>query len=233
MSSFDPPPELIGFSGRAPLFPLPNVALFPQVLLPLHIFEPRYRQMTADALDGDGFIAMATLKPGWEALAESKQAPIYDDVCLGRITAKEKLADGRYFLVLQGLSRARILAEASSDLPYRVAELELKCDRASTTPVIDRQNRRREIMAAFNDLHPRLQLDKLLHEVVETTTSLGLVCDVVASSLQLPAGQAQEILAEEDIDLRSDLVLARLRELRRKARDTQRPLKFPPEFSEN
>ena len=63
MSSFDPPPELIGFSGRAPLFPLPNVALFPQVLLPLHIFEPRYRQMTADALDGDGLIAMATLKP--------------------------------------------------------------------------------------------------------------------------------------------------------------------------
>ena len=49
-----------------PLFPLPNVVLFPSVCLPLHIFEPRYREMTADALDGDRIIGMVLLRPGWD-----------------------------------------------------------------------------------------------------------------------------------------------------------------------
>ncbi|MBA3313485.1 MAG: LON peptidase substrate-binding domain-containing protein [Planctomycetaceae bacterium] len=233
MPSFDPPPELIGFSGRAPLFPLPNAAFFPQVLLPLHIFEPRYRQMTADVLDGERLIAMATLRPGWEARPDSEPAPIYEQVCLGRISANEKLDDGRYYIVLQGLSRARVVSEEVNDVPYRVAQLELRPERFTANPTIDRQNRRREIMAAFHDLHPKLQFEKLLHEAVEMTGSLGLVCDVVAASLQLPPERAQEILAEEDIDLRSDLVLMRLRELRRKSQGPPRQPNFPPDFSAN
>lgn len=233
MSFFNPHPDLAGFTGKAALFPLPNAAFFPHVLLPLHIFEPRYRQMTADALDHEPFIAMATLRPGWEALADSEPAPIYEHVCLGRIAAHERLPDGRFYIVLQGVSRAHVTVEEVNDLPYRVAELELRPDRKAEHPTIDRQNRRREIMAAFHDLHPRLQLDKLLLEAVEMTNSLGLVCDVIASSLQLPPEQTQEILAEEDIDLRSDLVLRRLRELRRKAQDPQRLPTFPPDFSAN
>jgi len=189
--------------------------------------------MTADALDGESLIAMATLRPGWEARSDKEVLPIYGTVCLGRIIASEKLDDGRYYLVLQGLIRARILDEVASDRLYRIAELELRPDCESAIAAIDRQNRRREIMAAFHDLQPRLQLDKLLHEAVEMTTSLGLVCDIVAASLQLPAAESQEILAEEDVDSRSDLVLARLRELRRKARDPQRSPTFPPDFSEN
>lgn len=233
MSFSEPPLELASFSGRAPLFPLPSVALFPHVLLPLHIFEARYRQMTADALDGDSLIAMATLQPGWEARSDKDVLPIYDTVCLGRIIANEKVEDGRYYLVLQGLIRAKIVEEEPSDRLYRVARLELRPDRESATPTIDRQNRRREIMAAFHDLQPRLQLDKLLHEAVEMTTSLGLVCDIVAASLQLPPDESQRILAEEDIDARSDLILARLRELRRRAREPQLSPTFPPDFSEN
>jgi uncharacterized protein len=233
MSSSEPPLELASFSGRAPLFPLPNAALFPHVLLPLHIFETRYRQMTSDALDGESLIAMATLRPGWEARSDKEVLPIYDSVCLGQIIANEKLDDGRYYLVLQGLIRAKIVDEKSTDRLYRIAQLELRPDRESAIASVDRQNRRREIMAAFHDLQPRLELDKLLHEAVEMTTSLGLVCDVVAASLQLPPEESQEILAEEDVDARSDLVLARLRELRRKARDPQRSPIFPPGFSQN
>ncbi len=233
MSFSDSHPDLAGFSGRAPLFPLPNASFFPHVLLPLHIFELRYRQMTADALDGESFIAIATLRPGWETRAETEPAPIYDHVCLGRIIASEKLPDGRFYIVLQGVARARIIREETNDLPYRVAQLELRPDRAPANPAVDRQNRRREIMAAFHDLHPRLQLDKLLYEAVETTDSLGLVCDVIASSLQLPPEQTQELLAEEDIDLRSDILLEKLREMRRKAQDPQRAPKFPPDFSVN
>ncbi len=100
-SAFDPS----DLPGSAALFPLPNAVFFPHVIFPLHIFEPRYRKMTADALAGNRLIAMAHLKPGWEELRDDAAAPIYDRVCLSRITAEEKLPDGRYYLVLQGLSR--------------------------------------------------------------------------------------------------------------------------------
>lgn len=231
-----PPPQpseqLAGFSGRAPIFPLPSVAFFPHVLLPLHIFEPRYRRLTADALAGERFIAMAQLKPGWEKRADDTP-PIYDHVCLGHITAEEQLADGRYYLVLQGMARARVVMEESVDLPYRVGRLEIRPDRLLPSSVVNRDNRRREIMEAFRDLYPRAELDKLLHESVDAPVSLGLVCDIVASAIKLSPEQTQEILAEEDVDLRSDLVLARLRELRRRAQGPPRAKTFPPGFSEN
>ena len=229
----EPTSSLEGFSGRAPLFPLPNVAFFPHGLLPLHIFEPRYRRMTADALDGNRCIAMAQLKPGWEGRPDDDRPPVYEHVCLGRIIAEEKLPDGRFYLILQGVSRARVLGEEPTDLPYRVARLELRPERTPAHPLIDRENRRREILETFRDLFPRVDLDKLLHEVLDATVSLGLVCDVVASAMRLPPEQAHEILAEEDVDLRSDLVLARLRELRRMGPAAAKPPKFPPGFSAN
>src|SRR5438094_2455530 len=96
------------FDGTARLFPLPNLVLFPHVIQPLHIFEPRYRQMTADALDGDGLIALAILQPDWEKDYEGKPA-IYPVACLGKIVADQRLEDGRYNLLLRGLRRARVL----------------------------------------------------------------------------------------------------------------------------
>lgn len=214
------------------MFPLPDVAFFPHVLLPLHIFEPRYRQMTADALEGERYIAIACLKLGWEKRPAAGE-PIYDYVCLGRIAAEEKLSDGRYYLILQGVARARVVSEEASDLPYRVARLELRPDRFPPVPAIDRENRRREIVEAFRDIYPRAELDHLLHEATDTPVSLGAVCDIVASALRLPAEQTQEILAAEDVEARSDLVLNRLRELRRKAQGPPTPKRFPPGFSQN
>jgi Lon protease-like protein len=75
--------SLAGFGGSVRLFPLPNLVLFPHVMQPLHIFEPRYRQMTAEALQDDRFIAMVLLKPGWEA-EYAGQPAIHDIACLGK-----------------------------------------------------------------------------------------------------------------------------------------------------
>jgi len=104
-----------------PLFPLPNVVLFPNVVLPLHIFEPRYREMTADALKGDRIIGMALLRPGWEGSYEGRP-PIYDVGCAGLITHAEKLDDGRYNLVLRGMQKFRVLHE-DYQRSYRRAEV--------------------------------------------------------------------------------------------------------------
>jgi uncharacterized protein len=105
-----------------PLFPLPNVVLFPNVFLPLHIFEPRYREMIGDALKGDRIIGMVLLRPGWEADYEGRP-PIYPIGCAGLITNAERLADGRYNIVLQGLEKFRVIDE-DAERPYRVAQVE-------------------------------------------------------------------------------------------------------------
>jgi Lon protease-like protein len=97
-------------SDLLPLFPLPTVVLFPNVFLPLHIFEPRYRDMVSDALASDRVIGMVLLRPGWERSYEGRP-PVYPIGCSGVITHFEKLADGRYNIILRGLERFRILEE--------------------------------------------------------------------------------------------------------------------------
>jgi len=113
-------------SDLLPLFPLPNVVLFPNVFLPLHIFEPRYREMTADAIASDRVIGMVLLRPGWDQDYEGRP-PVYRVGCSGVITHVERLPDGRYNIVLRGLDLFRILSE-DHERAYR---------RASVDPVPD------------------------------------------------------------------------------------------------
>lgn len=108
------PPDL-------PLFPLPATVLFPNVFLPLHIFEARYRAMVADALAGDRMIGMTLLKPGHEADYEGTP-PVYPIGCAGVITHSEQLEDGRYNIVLRGIERFRIEDETVG-LAYRRARI--------------------------------------------------------------------------------------------------------------
>jgi uncharacterized protein len=105
-----------------PIFPLPNAVLFPNVFMPLHIFEPRYRAMVSDALAGDRIIGMALLKPGFEATYEHRPA-VYPVGCAGVITHSESLPDGRYNIVLRGIEKFRIVAEDDRK-PYRLAQVE-------------------------------------------------------------------------------------------------------------
>jgi Lon protease-like protein len=105
-----------------PIFPLPDVVVFPQVPLPLHVFEPRYRKMVADALASHRTIGMALLRPGWERDYEGRP-PVYALGCAGAIEQHEALPDGRSNLVLRGLSRFRIREEHAGE-PYRLASVE-------------------------------------------------------------------------------------------------------------
>ena len=114
--------------ARFPIFPLPNVVLFPDVRLPLHIFEPRYREMTRDALAGDRVIGMVLIEPGGDP-AELR-APVFSTGCLGRIVEHQELGDGRFGLVLQGERRFHIEAEEEPDRAYRVVRSELLPDPA-------------------------------------------------------------------------------------------------------
>jgi Lon protease-like protein len=106
-----------------PLFPLPGLVLFPRIYLPLHIFEPRYRELVRDVQTGDPYIGMVLLKEGWESDYHGNP-PIYPVGCVGRMIEIESLPDGKYNLVLHGLRRIRLLEEFH-DRSYRQAWVEV------------------------------------------------------------------------------------------------------------
>jgi Lon protease-like protein len=139
-----------------PLFPLPNVVLFPNVFLPLHVFEPRYREMVTDALAGDRIIGMVLLQPGYEGDYEGRP-PVYGIGCAGVITHSETLADGCYNMVLRGLEKFRILDEDTSHV-YRLANIQPLPE----TPSIDERDALRR---------QRHRLEALLVAAVERTGS--------------------------------------------------------------
>jgi Lon protease-like protein len=130
-----------------PIFPLPNVVLFPNVFLPLHIFEPRYRDMVRDALDGDRIIGMVLLRPGWEGKYEGRP-PIYPVGCAGLITHSEPLTDGRYNIVLRGLEKFRVVDEVEDEsCSYRLARADTMIEPFSDSDRTEMRAQRRRLEA--------------------------------------------------------------------------------------
>ncbi|NUQ17431.1 MAG: ATP-dependent protease [Sphingomonas sp.] len=107
---------------RVPLFPLPGAILFPRSQLPLHIFEPRYRDMVRDAVEGAGRIAM--IQP--HRLDDDNRAPLYAVGCVGELVGLEELEDGRFNIVLLGSNRFRLIREEEPEEPYRCAEVDIE-----------------------------------------------------------------------------------------------------------
>ncbi len=116
------PDPAAALPAAIPIFPLQDVMLFPDASRPLHIFEPRYREMVADALAGDRIIGMVMLHAGYED-EYAGNPPIYDIGCAGVISNVERLDDGRYNIVLRGLVKFRVVREDHSR-SYRVAEVD-------------------------------------------------------------------------------------------------------------
>ena len=212
------------FTSLARLFPLPNLVLFPHVIQPLHIFEPRYRQMARDALAGDRLITLVLLQPGWETSYEGRP-PLHEVACVGRIIAEQALDDGRFNLLVRGEDRARIIQEVETDKPYRSARMDLLQDVAMSNAERE-QSLRQELTAhapaAFTAAGALLeQLEKLL----QSDLTLGALCDILAFALPLEVEVKQQFLQELDVESRARNLLDRLRP----APDRR----FPPDFSSN
>jgi len=135
----EPSPKVL--PATIPLFPLPDAVLFPNSARPLVVYEPRYREMVADAIKGDRIIGMILLQPGHEAEYEGRP-PIHAIGCAGRISVVEQLPDGRYTLVLTGITRFRVLAEEPRGA-YRVARVQPLAESRDTDPAALRADRER------------------------------------------------------------------------------------------
>lgn len=225
-------PSLASFSGIAPLFPLPNAVLFPYAVLPLHVFEPRYRQMTADALAGESYLAMALLRSAASEFVGEGLPPIHDVVGLGKIIAHERLPDGRYYLFLRGLARAQVVREIESDRLYRIGKLKLCPEALPELPAEECERRCETLMRSARKLLPKADLDDVFRHALGMPIPLAAVCDILAAALPLPAPVLQTLQDELRVDLRSAQLLQLVRHLQGISRPDA-PATFPPTFSEN
>jgi Lon protease-like protein len=225
--------DLTGFQGVAPIFPLPNVVMFPFTALPLRIFEERYQHMVADALAAERWIALAMLKPGWEADYYGRPE-IHEMVCLGRISSHERFESGEYNIVVTGVHRAVVVEEQGHELPYRVGQLELYRDFYANDPLVNRDLRHGELLQNFRRLFPKTPSDSLFNQVLEAGIPLGVACDLLAGALGLSPAERQALLEELDVDLRSELLLEKIRE-RLPVEAVHQPATriYPPTFSLN
>ncbi|HEX4125802.1 MAG TPA: LON peptidase substrate-binding domain-containing protein [Tepidisphaeraceae bacterium] len=189
------------------IFPLPNIVLFPHAVLPLHIFEERYKEMTAHALAGDQLIAMALLQPGWEKNYYGVSA-IDPMVCIGKIISHEQLPDGCYNLLLLGASRARVVRE-TRHRPFRIAETEIipACS-ASEPQLAEMRDRLSAIFerGAFATTPIARQFRQMFADGVATAD----VADLIAFNFLDDIPLKQQLLAESDAESRIAQLLSAL-----------------------
>ena len=235
MSSFDEFAFSDGeFSGTARLFPLPNLVLFPHVMQPLHVFEPRYRDLLEDALAGDRLVTMSVLLPGWESDYEGRP-PVWPIGCLGRVTVCHRLAGGAYNILLVALRRVRLVRELPPSKRFREAVAEVcedlyPAEETGSAVVLQRQLRN-----AFLEILPELpQAQDQLDQLLSSDLSLGTLTDIISYMLEIEQEAKEALLAETNVYRRAELLLEHLS---RAARDCEPSATsatgFPPLFSAN
>ncbi|MBR9803500.1 MAG: LON peptidase substrate-binding domain-containing protein [Rubinisphaera brasiliensis] len=204
------------FAGAVRLFPLPEVVLFPRMILPLHIFEPRYCAMLDEALETDGLITMATLQKHPE-----DPEHIAQEVCIGRIIGHEPTDHGTHNIILAGVERARIQAESQHEKVFRCADVDLVTELESED-ILRQQALSERLIEGFVGGSKGIQ--KIRNLVQANAIGLAAVTDLVAYYSQLNTSQKLVLLGERDPFLRA-------RYLFDYTDQTTRP--FPPPFSMN
>ncbi len=189
-----------------PIFPLPNVVFFPGTVLPLHIFEPRYSQMVADALEGNRQIGMALLQPGWES-RQDESPEVFNTGGMGLIVQYKPLEEGRYNILLSGRHRYRIM-EFIREAPYRVARVRLLDEVMPSSQEMNEIST--ELVRGFRELteantQPGVEPDVI--EKLDFPTLINSVC----SSLNLSVYDQQQLLEMNSLKVRATTLLGILR----------------------
>lgn len=178
-----------------PLFPLPGVALFPDLPLPLHIFEPRYRTMLKDALAGSRFIGIVQIRPGQEGVP----SPIFSVGCAGRIEGVAEIEGGRSNIVLRGVSRFHIDEELAEDRPYRVARVSPLMEK-----VLDEEALTESLARVLHEIG---QIDEGMSLLARTDEApKALVVNMLAQLLPLGDLERQSLIEAPTIDERARLL---------------------------
>ncbi len=175
-----------------PIFPLANCVLLPGGLLPLHVFEPRYRELTRDCLAGNQLMGVARLRPGYETTYYGRP-PVYERCGVGRIICSEELPDGRFALLLRGVARVEIARELSTERQYRLVEA-LELHDVDVDPA-DARDHHHQLVSLCDRLAEVIdQGGSQLRELARTFESPGACADAIAAALIMDADVRQELL---------------------------------------
>ncbi|HTQ39541.1 MAG TPA: LON peptidase substrate-binding domain-containing protein [Pirellulales bacterium] len=219
------------FSGTARLFPLPNLVMFPHVMQPLHIFEPRYRAMLEEALAGDRLFALCLLSPGWETDYEGRP-PVHPVACLCRVATHHVTEQGTYNVLVWGLRRIKIVRELPPTKLFREAEVTLLDDVYPEENASRRGALQRRLVAAFRKVLPKLPVaQSQLEPFLTDQINLGMLTDIVTYTSNLDQKIKTELLAQPLPDLRALLLLECLTGGKKGSPLCNRD--FPPAFSSN
>ena len=190
---------------RVPIFPLAGALLFPRSQLPLHIFEPRYRAMVRDALASDKLIAMVQPRDSGDDGAGSAETPaLFEIGCIGRISACDELDDGRFNIVLEGLSRFRIAREAEVSTPYRQVDADrdgFEEDVDAVLGIAQRAEVEREAKAYADALGYSVDWDSVGRLDDE------MLVNGISQIAPLDVGSKQALLEARDLLVRADLLV--------------------------
>ncbi len=194
------------FDGRVRLFPLPKLVMFPNVVQPLHIFEPRYCDMLHDAMIDDGLITLATLREGWEP-SVSAQPPIAPVVCIGKVFSHMPTEDNRHNILLIGIQRAKIIEELKVLTAYRQAIVEPIHDIYDPERDDDRDERQAKLVAAYKTAFPAVTAaGSGLTKILKSGIPLGPLTDIITYSVEFPLPLKELLLSKADVDTRGDLL---------------------------
>lgn len=194
-----------------PIFPLPDVTFFPHTLLPLHVFEPRYRAMVMDVLARDRRLAVVKLQPGFDDVTYLGKPAVHPVAGAGEIVSWERLATGRYNILLKGEWRIRIEGERPSDTLYRIATAQKLEDVAPTTDVSAALAR---IRAACGRLLQALERPPdLLDTALAEGQAPGVIADRIAAAVVPDPALRQELLETLDVTRRLERLGAALDQL--------------------
>lgn len=178
-------------SRALPLFPLPLV-LFPGAPLPLHVFEPRYRELTRDCLAGSQLMGIARLRPGFET-SYYGSPPVYERCGVGQIICSEELPDGRFALLLRGVARVEIARELPAERPYRLVEARPLSD-APVDPSDAAEHHRKLIQLCDRLAEVIEHGGPQLRDLVRAFPDPGKCADAVAAALVMDADARQELI---------------------------------------
>ncbi len=185
------PPDPDALSAL-PIFPLPNCVLLPGGMMPLHVFEPRYRELTRDCLASHHLMAVARLRPGYETSYYGRP-PVYERCGVGRIICSEELPDGRFALLLRGVARIEIARELTVERSYRMVEARVLPD-ACNDPVEAFDHQRRLIALCDRLAEVIDQGGPQLRDLVRTFQTPGACADAIAAALVMDVDARQELL---------------------------------------
>ncbi len=222
------------FCGTARLFPLPNLVMFPHVIQPLHIFEPRYRDMLEEALATDRLIAMSVLREGWEGDYEGRP-PVHSTACLCRVATHALTEQGTYNLLVLGLRRIKIVRELPALKRFREAQASIIEDEYPEENAAQRRQLQRRLAGTFRKVLPKLPPDQEpIEHLLAKEVPLGMLTDVISYILDLDQKIKEDLLRQPLPDLRALLLLECLRAAAKKsAAKPPAGRVFPPEFSLN